>query len=159
MINKVDIKVNYHLPALIIYPADLDNGPNLERIDAALAAIDASPVNWNQGHWAIRDLSLDEEDTSMVVVKPAPSCGTAMCLAGHVVTQAGYYILFEEGEEETAEAVDANGRRYFIENLAQSLLNLNESQAKNLFEYRNTRDDLQYQRNQIEQSASNRDEV
>src|SRR5882724_3245257 len=105
MINKVDIKVNYHLPALVTYPPNLDDGPNMGRIDAALEAIDASPENWNQSHWAIRDIPI-EEDAPMAVVEPIPSCGTAMCLAGHVVTQAGYYIMFREGDVEADIAVD-----------------------------------------------------
>lgn len=151
MINKVDIKVNYNTQPERPYPSeeDLENGPNVERIDAALAAIDASPANWDQAHWAVRTLDVEEEELPEVVVKPVPSCGTALCLAGHVVSQAGYFILFEEDEDESVLAVDSYGQRYFIPDLAETLLNLTGKQARSLFAYQNGRVDLQYIRDDI----------
>jgi len=154
-LNKVDIKVNWMSP--VRFPgSDVSKGPNLKAIDAALEAIDDSPENWDQSDWATREYSMeDKNNLPGIVVEPAPHCGTAMCLAGHVVTQAGYYLLFEDGFETTATAVDSNGQRYFIDHLAQSLLSLTRHQAEALFEYTNTREGLQWVRDQIAQTALN----
>jgi hypothetical protein len=43
----------------------------------ALAAIERDPSTWNQGNWARKD-----------------DCGTAYCLAGHIVNNAGYRFVW-----------------------------------------------------------------
>ena len=148
-LNKVEIEVNWNSPVLYGIGVDTYRGPNLERIDAALEAIDASPENWNQEDWAIRGSEDSIPNLPEIVVEPVPHCGTAMCLAGHVVTQAGYYLLFEKGLANTNVAVDSSGQRYYIDKLAKDLLNITHDQAEALFEYRNTRDGLAWVRGQI----------
>lgn len=147
-LNVVDIEIDYDKP--VISKFGTPDSPNLERINAAFAAIDASSKNWNQMAYAIRDY---DGDLPEVVVAPIPECGTALCVAGHAVVQAGYYIAFPALTAETTICVDATGQRYDISKLAEHLLGLNTRQAFELFSGNNDRGQLGIIRDWLEQGG------
>lgn len=151
-LNKVNIEIDYSKPVVfyeeIISEEAVD--PDSERLDKALAGIDASLANWDQTQWAVRKLNDDDEYWfDEIVVAPTPECGTAMCLAGQVVVQAGYYIAFQYGHAETNWAVDKTGLRHEISSLARKLLGLTVWQANQLFSANNDRGELQRVRDKI----------
>jgi hypothetical protein len=112
---------------------------NIAALDAALAAIDADPISWHQGSWAVKT-----------------ECGTVFCLAGHVATQAGgrpdWFRSFADAGERVWEAdrvVTPDGRITMIRAYAEEVLRVDDDWAHALFHGRNTREDLQRLRDQL----------
>jgi hypothetical protein len=80
---------------------------NPELLRQAVKAIEAEPRQWLQGAWGyapkadqgigVKNVSVHNPGGARVVrvidLGAPLSCGTTACLAGHVVTQAGWYLL------------------------------------------------------------------
>jgi hypothetical protein len=101
--------------------------------DQALGQIKAEPHTWRQTSWGVET-----------------ECGTAYCLAGHIVTQAGYQMVWEPwdvgGVQRKAVSCVApsGGRMKLISQVAQRLLGVNETQAEALFDGANDLEDLEH---------------
>lgn len=89
---------------------------NFDLASAALDYIEAHPAEHDQSWWG--------EKTE---------CGTTMCFAGHVVTQAGATLRFYGDNQSTNVCVDADGIERFIETYAQELLGIDFLEAEHLF--------------------------
>jgi hypothetical protein len=122
-----------------------------ELLKLAVKAIEAEPKRWDQGAWAMgRPQSVEpikrDEDGYQILPLQHAFCGTTMCLAGHVVHQAGYQIVLSIDEVEQDDldynphhvvgahsCVDDTGKEFPIERKATELLGLTEEQADDLF--------------------------
>lgn len=115
----------------------------LARLDAALAYIEQHPEEHRQQTWAWRT-----------------PCGTAYCLAGHVAVQAGATFRWNAfvGADGTqlADAVEVTyeGRLIDVDELAMTLLGVEDEAASDLFEGGNTLADLRDQRDALAASLS-----
>lgn len=104
----------------------------LERLDAALAHIDAHPEEWFQRNWALR------ESTETL-------CGTSYCLAGWIVVLAGgepdWYRIGDEDDRYWDEAASAtlNGERHTISRHARELLGMDYAESSALWDGNNDR--------------------
>jgi hypothetical protein len=81
---------------------------NLEKLDEAIAYIEAHPSEHDQMIW------LDAR------------CGTTACLAGHVALLAG-------GEPQTFGYVRLGGKEWHVSDLARHILDLNHDEEEALF--------------------------
>lgn len=77
---------------------------NLDKLDQAIAYIEAHPEEHDQGLW------FGER-----------GCGTTACLAGTVAVLNGWVPVFEHGE---ARDVEKDGERAYVGNVATELLGL-----------------------------------
>lgn len=124
-----------------------DPTPDIPRLRKVLEHITAHPEEHVQDAWAIRYI----EDGEPFSEYCAPirqflesarqkGCGTAMCVAGHVVHQAGYDIDWNSGylTEWCRKSGDSRG----ISPVAQELLGLDSKSARELFRCSNTLEDL-----------------
>jgi hypothetical protein len=117
---------------------EVDLMANIEALDRALAAIDADPDSWNQGSWAYKT-----------------SCGTAYCVAGWAAVQAGGQMIWGPEDDETGYSdamlvrLPSSGTEVYIEDFAQSVLDLTDAQAGALFGGSNTRAELQLIRDML----------
>lgn len=138
-INKVDIEVDYTKPVVNYYneQAKERRTPDLERFDRVMDHIQAHQETWRQSDWASLPSHVPLHDKynepGSLVVAPTPACGTTLCVAGHTVVDAGYYILFEDYGRTTAVCVDNAGQRYLISDLAAKLLGLTWPEEDELF--------------------------
>lgn len=89
----------------------------------ALASIIMSPAKWNQTTW----------------------CGTTACLAGHVLAVKGYKMT----RSDEGKMVSPSGKKVYVPSEAARLLGLDEDQAEDLFDMRNTIGDLATKVNQL----------
>lgn len=125
-------------------------GFNAELADEVLAVIAAMPKLWQQDEWAVSDKCPTGEAD---ILEEAWSCGTAMCFAGWAVAlghelewfdQDGYCSAAPSGE---AEVVDYYwGERLSgmsVPSAATYLLGINFDEADNLFDGKNSLDDLE----------------
>lgn len=132
-----------------------------ELLKLAVKAIEAEPFRWDQGSWAY---GRPKDEGTITIQASVPYgqdfsetrvfgfidlesevCGTTMCLAGHIVTQAGFPILIdldkdtrETLEEWPQEGVDAarclvDGQAIRVEDKARELLGINTDQAHRIF--------------------------
>lgn len=95
--------------------------PQPERVDDAIGFIRLNPDLHDQETWGRRT-----------------SCGTTMCLAGHIVVQAGYQLVFQPYFERqdvyyASDCVDSAGNTHDIETLAAKLAGLDAEEANKLF--------------------------
>jgi hypothetical protein len=124
---------------------------NIELLDKALSDIDAEAFSWSQGTWVEPPPGMGLQD---LVVPGPPPCGTAMCLAGHVAWEAGYRPTTEGFRYLWRPLDDHTGPAYRVSDLAARILGLNETDAARLFVGANTRDDLQYIRDELARRTS-----
>lgn len=113
---------------------------NRERFDAAIEWIEANPKLHNQGAWARQT-----------------TCGTAMCLAGTVVYQAGYRFIFEYSGGADRCYDPATGEERTIESAAIELLGGNIyplGSGRSLFSASNSLDDLIHMAKKIEEDEA-----
>jgi hypothetical protein len=125
-----------------------------ELLKLAVKAIEAEPERWNQAFWGMgrpksggtvtvemkgifsnelfpREFSILDLDNE--------TCGTTMCLAGHVVTQAGFPLLLRaDGWGDADDRGEAgrclvDGKAVSISEKAQELLGLTDGQAAIMF--------------------------
>jgi hypothetical protein len=98
--------------------------PDIEALDATLAAIEADPDSWYQADWR---------------------CGTGMCFAGHAAVLKGASFPYPE-DDERGDLVDPPGygqeERLRIAEFAQLSLGLDDYQAARLFRPENELSDL-----------------
>lgn len=93
-----------------------------EVVDRAIDFIVANPERHFQGSWATKS-----------------ACGTTMCVAGTIVWQAGYEMLYYssiDANDSCAYAqycVDSDGHTFDIEELATRLAELPEDVSRRLF--------------------------
>lgn len=107
----------------------------LQRLDAALAYIEAYPDEHEQRTWAW-----------------STPCGTTYCLAGHVVVQAGAEIRwrpFDDDSFRDAEFCTYQGDQRVIAGLAGELLGVDYEDADDLFAAVNTLADLRLIRDEL----------
>ncbi len=112
-----------------------------ELLKLAVKAIEAEPQRWNQGVWNWTTSSNDEEEGwgassgKMLAgreLQDMEHCGTTLCLAGHVVVQAGQIPL--AGQQGYGQCIDpATGRVSSIMDKAVELLGLSNEQTASLF--------------------------
>ncbi len=119
-----------------------------ELLKLAVKGIEAEPHRWNQRQWNLTHRSDEIENNplgagEMVLAKGRWSerevelqdlehCGTTMCLAGHVITAAGYRPL--AGYNGIGMCVDPEtSELHGISMLAGNLLGLTETQRQDLF--------------------------
>lgn len=84
-------------------------------LENAIAAIEAEPENWDQTSWGAQT-----------------ACGTTMCLAGHIVHNAGYRLNFMhdmDGRKVASHTTDGKN----IEVLAKDLAGLDWHETSYLF--------------------------
>lgn len=91
-------------------------GPNIERLDAAIAWAEAHPEQHDQGAWARRT-----------------SCGTTLCLAGIILTHAGYKPAFVHQFESAGMFFSPDGAMVSPSTEAQRLLRIDSESASMLF--------------------------
>jgi hypothetical protein len=117
---------------------------DIERLDRALAHIEAHPEQHDQGVW----LRTPDGDGAV-------SCGTTACVAGWVVAQAHPDAVFVPDELDRAartrmhSAVRIGDQVEPIPSRAQRLLGINSSQADALFRAGNDLDDLKRMRDML----------
>jgi hypothetical protein len=107
--------------------------PNTELLNRTLNYIEAHPKEWDQDAWARRD-----------------QCGTAYCFAGTTVMLSGlpldWHDSYQQDYDETASLIAENAPAPYagenISTVARDLLELGPEQADNLFDPRNTLNDL-----------------
>lgn len=98
------------------------NRAGLERLDSALAAIEAEPRRWRQRQWFTRT-----------------SCGTTCCLAGMVAVQAGWeptdwdLNFYGDGSGDVTYQVGQAGVERHVRSVAQELLGITDREADFLF--------------------------
>lgn len=95
-----------------------------------LAAIELDPQHWNQQTWSWRP--------------NAATCNTTFCMAGHAVKTRYPQAVFDyrvngarpdTGPGRAAIAVQIDGEKFGVEDLAMKILDLDERQADRLFWY------------------------
>jgi hypothetical protein len=122
---------------------------NLEALNAAIAHIEKNPEEWRQDSWFYQGDG---------------GCGTAACLAGTVVLQAGWkptaWSTAGDGSRSSAEAV-RDGEHQDVEEIAMEILcgdrsawkdpdyTPDEQTCQDLFEARNSLDDIKTIRDEI----------
>jgi hypothetical protein len=99
----------------------MDSTLNVSPVDDAIATILANPETHDQEFWGRRTI-----------------CGTTMCLAGHIVVQAGWLIKFERfslvsPSTSTADRCYKDGRFEDIEEQARIEAGLTGDEAQRLF--------------------------
>lgn len=115
---------------------------NEELLKQAVKAIEARPENWDQESWAEnaetrevenqfysnlgRDAEWRADVLSKITIEP-DSCGTTMCLAGHIVANAGYTI------NGAATVVDGPYAGQQVSQVAKQLLDIDQHTADTIF--------------------------
>lgn len=115
---------------------------NEELLKQAVKAIEARPENWDQESWAENAETREVEDQfysnlgrdaewrigvlSNIIIEPN-GCGTKMCLAGHVVANAGYTI------NGAATVVDGPYAGQQVSQVAKQLLDIDKHTAYIVF--------------------------
>lgn len=96
--------------------------PNKTLLWQTYEAIENDPDSWVQSGWR---------------------CRTGMCFAGHAAHQAGAHWHDEHpgGPDEDLVCLPNGGSKY-VANYAQQVLGLSDTQAREMFDARNTLDDL-----------------
>lgn len=98
---------------------------NRELVERTIAYIEAHPEEHSQDEWAIRK-----------------HCGTTMCLAGHLVTQAGAKIRWSEHDPSSTQCITPEGNVREIEDYAGEVADFSPEQANTLFWMTDTLDDI-----------------
>jgi hypothetical protein len=116
-----------------------------ELLRMAVKAIEAEPERWDQEFWA---KGAPAEDADLIPVRmrshrlnmrpiDVERCGTTMCLAGHIVNQAGIPMLTtltaEDDNQAIAHCLDQDGFARSISNVAGDLLGLSPQERTFLF--------------------------
>jgi hypothetical protein len=125
-----------------------------ELLKLAVKAIEAEPEKWNQNFWgmgrpkpgATVTVEMQSIFTNELINRKYSildleneTCGTTMCLAGHVVTQAGFPLLLRaEGWEHADDRAETgrclvDGKSVHISEKAKELLGLTDGQAAIMF--------------------------
>ena len=114
-----------------------------ELLKLAVKAIEHDESRWNQISWAV-GVGTDEKIQNLAVVD-VNHCGSTMCLAGHVVNQAGLPLLSagwgRAGISRTGVpmsagwTLDEGGESTTIMKRAKELLGLDDRQANQLFSW------------------------
>ena len=105
---------------------------NLEKLDEAIAYIEAHPEQHDQGSWFARS-----------------PCGTVACLAGTVALQAGWSPAWPKRHSAFAYTAEKNGARRTVRSVAREILGATREQESTLFFRAGTLDDIKRYRNQI----------
>lgn len=128
---------------------------NIEALRQVQKQINIRPELHNQGSWGL--ISCEEAQklnptTVGLTFGLATHCGTAACVAGWAVELAGYDMVIEPRELESALVCDTDAVAvgtctdgeyiYLIRDKAQELLGLTVDQASHLFSGANTRDQI-----------------
>lgn len=114
--------------------------------------IEKKPEQWDQRTWgrsspegrvSAETVGLDREDPSEYTVLPeGVTCGTSMCLAGHVVTQSGYPLVWWDGDSSANWCVNPETKKLEdISKVAARLLGLDQQQAGAVFHSHAARQD------------------
>ena len=113
-----------------------------ELLKLAVKAIEHDEKRWDQIYWGV-GVATDEKIHGLTVVD-VNHCGSTMCLAGHIVDQAGLPLLSSGGEwgiritgrqVRTGWTLDEDGGSTTIMKRAKELLGLNDRQANLLFSW------------------------
>lgn len=108
-------------------------GPDIGRLDAAIAWAEAHPGQHDQQAWARRT-----------------PCGTTLCLAGIILTQAGYKPVFGRRHETTNQFLTPDGAaKVFPMTEAQRLLRIDTDSALMLFLGAGDLEDIKRYRGQL----------
>jgi len=100
---------------------------NRELLERTLLRIGDHPEDWNQQTWATDDPS---------ELPPGNECGTAFCMAGHAVLEAGGTIVWPDNAwRRTATRCNMPGRARYtpIVQAAREVLGLTQDEAAELF--------------------------
>lgn len=94
---------------------------NLDKLDAAIAYIEAHPAQHDQGFYAAEQ-----------------ECGTTLCLAGVIAMQAGWRPAWDLGHSEASgvfatRSVKRGGEVGFARGVARAILGASEDEAAELF--------------------------
>lgn len=118
---------------------------NPELLKLAVKNIEADLLSWDQHHWgrivdpeAVHRLIPTEWDafnSQMLGMMPeGVTCGTAMCLAGQVVSTAGFPLLFDPLEETADYCMDREtGEKFQVQAKAKELLGMDDRTAGKAF--------------------------
>lgn len=117
---------------------------NAELLKLAVKAIEHDESRWNQMAWAV-GVATDEKIENLTVLD-VNHCGSTMCLAGHVVNQAGLPLLsaipgwgglrHRTGSRVSAGwTLSGDGDPTTIMKRAKNLLGLDDWQANQLFSW------------------------
>lgn len=131
--------------------------PNLALLDHHIARIRDGAFNWDQGVWFDPgEAAMDEWGRNPSEVIPV-TCGSAFCLAGDVVTQAGgqwvsEHLLLREPADERCSNYDPDV--FGVERRARRLLGITPGEGEALFTYNNTLEDIVEVRDEIAARAA-----
>jgi hypothetical protein len=113
-----------------------------ELLKLAVKAIEHDEKRWDQIYWVVGVATNEKiQDLNVVDVN---HCGSTMCLAGHVVNQAGLPLLSADGgwggirtgsKVRAGWTLDEGGESTTIMMRAKQLLGLNDLQANQLFSW------------------------
>lgn len=112
---------------------------NESRLRMAVDAIAQKPESWDQHTWASYSLGVRERLVKAGVqdyltLPEGVTCGTSMCLAGQVVSQAGMKILWWPGVSNADLCFDPDTQKVEeIMTKAKELLGLTSVQAERVF--------------------------
>jgi hypothetical protein len=114
---------------------------NESRLRMAIDAITQKPKSWNQGTWGTYSETLAERlveakipNRDYLMLPEGVTCGTSMCLAGQVVSQAGMPLLWGEDDPNADLCLDPETDEVFrIMIKARELLGLTYAQANQVF--------------------------
>lgn len=117
------------------------NEINESRLRMAIDAIAQRPKSWDQGVWGHYSETLAERlveakipNRDYMMLPEGVTCGTTMCLAGQVVSQAGLPLLWWEDDPDADLCLDPETDEVFeIMAKAQELLGLTDQQAQHVF--------------------------
>lgn len=98
--------------------------PDIARLRRVLAKIDAEPETWDQSRFAVKT-----------------ECGTACCIAGHIVLDSGGKLDLPGYMVGQDSPFTDDG--HSISRLAQTLVGITDKESNSLFDGDNDRDDIQ----------------
>jgi hypothetical protein len=131
---------------------------DIERLDAALADIDAETFTWKQRAWIQLPEPRTPDRVNSLADVDTPPCGTAMCLFGWAAWKAGYRPVRTDdwtplGSYWAPGAAIKEGRgddaRRDIRDLGAELFRISADEAGQLSDEDNDRDDLQRMRDML----------
>lgn len=112
--------------------------PDLVKLRFHIERIEKDPLCWDQESW-ISEWGAELDEAPPQVRRRAaaadvtvPECGTAFCLAGHVVHDAGYVFARTFGDGSTQVALPGHPWEYVL-TVAAKLLGVCEPQGRWLF--------------------------
>lgn len=108
---------------------------NIEKLDEAIAYIEAHPEQHNQASWFER--------------RTSGACGTTACLAGTVALLDGWEPAWTSQYAPTAENVIRDGETRHVGLLAAEILDLDDDQYEALFHEAGDLDGIKYVRAKI----------